>query len=105
MNTYVILRQGAWNSTQDLEQAASRSSRVGQEEMPDDVRWIRSYVVTDEHGKFGTVCVYQATSPGAVREHARRAGLPADEIIPVADMVVVNDDPVPTPVSPGANDS
>lgn len=97
MNTYVILRKGAWSCPDDLEKAASRSTRVGQEEMPQDVRWIRSYVVKDEEERLGTVCIYQATSPDAVREHARRSDLPADEVIPVVDTVVVNDDPAPTP--------
>jgi len=41
----------------------------------------------------GTVCVYQATSPEKIREHASRADLPADEIIPIADTVLVRPDP------------
>jgi hypothetical protein len=36
-----------------------------------------------------------ASSPEAVREHAQRAGLPADEVIPVADTVIVRPDPTP----------
>jgi hypothetical protein len=40
------------------------------------------------------VCIYEASSPEAIREHASRAGLPADEIIPIADVVVVRPDPV-----------
>jgi uncharacterized protein DUF4242 len=92
MNTYVILRRKFWARPEDLERSASISSRVGLEEMPNDVKWIRSYVVNEE-GKLGTVCVYQGTSPEAIREHARRVGMPADEVIPVGDLVVVNDDP------------
>lgn len=41
----------------------------------------------------GTVCIYQASSPEVIREHASRADLPADEIIPVADTVIVRRDP------------
>jgi uncharacterized protein DUF4242 len=41
----------------------------------------------------GTVCVYQATSPEAIRDHASRADLPVDEVIPVADTVLVRPDP------------
>lgn len=41
----------------------------------------------------GTVCVYQATGPEAIRDHASRADLPIDEIIPVADTVLVRPDP------------
>ena len=41
----------------------------------------------------GTVCIYEATSPDAIREHASRATLAADEIIPIADTVIVRPDP------------
>lgn len=92
MNTYVIFRRKFWARPEDLEKSASISSRIGLEEMPDQVKWIRSYVVKEE-GKLGTVCIYQGTSPEAIREHARRVGMPADEVIPVGDLVVVNDDP------------
>jgi hypothetical protein len=93
MNTYVILRRGGWADTGELEVAAGRSSRVGLEEMADQVKWIRSYVVEEPDGRVGTVCIYQATDEEAVREHACRSGLPADEVIPVADTVVINEDP------------
>ena len=61
--------------------------------MADDIRWIRSYVLEEGGGSVGTVCIYQATSPEAIREHASRASLPVDEIIPVADLVLVRPDP------------
>lgn len=93
MNTYVILRRSAWQSPEELEEAAGRSTQVG-EEMSDEVRWIRSYVLEEGAGAVGTVCIYQAVSPEAIREHASRALLAADEIIPVADTVVVRPDPV-----------
>lgn len=93
METYVILRRGAWSSAQELEQAAARSSKVGEEEMSEDIRWIRSYVLSEPDGRVGTVCIYQASSPQAIREHAERAQLAVDEIIPVADTVVVRADP------------
>lgn len=93
METYVILRRGAWGSAEELEQAAARSSKVGDEEMSEDIRWIRSYVLSEPDGRVGTVCIYQASSPQAIREHAARAQLAADEIIPVADTVVIRPDP------------
>ncbi len=62
--------------------------------MPDDIRWIRSYVLSESSGGLGTVCIYEASSPEAIREHASRADLPVDEIIPIADTVVVRPDPV-----------
>ena len=95
MDTFVILRRGAWADGADLEEAAARSKRVGDEEMSDDIRWIRSYVLAEPDGRVGTVCIYQATSPEALREHASRALLAADEIIRVADTVVVRPDPQP----------
>lgn len=95
MQTYVILRRSGWRSGAELEEAAARSTQVGNEEMPDEVRWIRSYVLDEGAGPVGTVCVDQATSPDAIREHARRADLPCDEIVPVADTVVVRPDPEP----------
>lgn len=93
MDTYLILRRSGWRSPEDLQEAAGRSKRVGDEEMSDDVRWIRSYVLEEDGGSVGTVCVYQATSPEAIREHASRADLPGDEVISVADTVVVRPDP------------
>ena len=97
MDTYVILRRGGWRSAEELEEAAARSTRVGNEEMPDDIRWIRSYVLEDQGG-LGTVCVYQASSPEKIREHAERADLPVDEIVKVADTVIVREDPAPAAV-------
>ena len=93
MDTYVILRRSGWRSPDDLQTAAERSTQVGDEEMSDDVRWIRSYVLEEGESTVGTVCIYQATSADALREHASRADLPIDEVIPVADTVLVRPDP------------
>ena len=97
MQTYVILRRRGWGSAPELQEAAARSSRVG-DDMADQVRWIRSYVLAEgDDGAVGTVCVYQAVSPEAIRAHAERAVLPVDEIVPVADTVIVRPDPEPVP--------
>lgn len=93
MDTYVILRRNGWRTADDLREAAARSTAEG-EKMPDDVRWIRSYVTAETDGTVGTVCVYQASSPEAIRRHAEAADLPVDEIVKVADTVVVRPDPV-----------
>ena len=93
MNTYVILRRNGWRTGADLERAAARSTEVGDGEMSNEVRWIRSYVVEEGDGSLGTVCIYQATDPEALRRHASLAELPADDIIPVADTVIVRPDP------------
>jgi uncharacterized protein DUF4242 len=97
MDTYVILRRGAWSSADELGVAAGRSKRVADEQMSDDIRWIRSYVLDEGDGRVGTVCIYEASSPEAIREHAKRADLAVDEIIPVADTVVIRPDPANAP--------
>ncbi len=96
MNLYVVLRRSGWRSPEDLAEAGARSTAVGAE-MTEDLRWIRSYVLEEGNG-LGTVCVYEATGPEAIRAHASQALLPVDEIIPVADTVVVRPDPVPETV-------
>ena len=92
METYVILRRNGWRTAEDLAAAAERSTAEG-ERMPDDVAWIRSYVLEEPDGSVGTVCVYQASSPEAIRRHAAAAELPVDEIVKVADTVIVRADP------------
>jgi Protein of unknown function (DUF4242) len=90
MDLYVILRRNGWRSAEELEEAAKRSTQVGDER--GDVRWIRSYVLEEPDG-LGTVCIYEADSEDALRRHAQDADLPADEIVKVADTVIVREDP------------
>lgn len=94
MQTYVIFRRSAWATGDDLGAAATRSTEEGNK-MPADIRWLRSYVLDEADGAIGTVCVYQASGPEAIREHARRVGMPADKIFAVADTVLVRSDPEP----------
>lgn len=93
MKVYAITRRGGWESPEQLEAAAQRSTAVG-EERPDEVRWIRSYILQEEDGRLGSVCIYEGADADAVRRHARDAELPCDEVVPVADTVVVREDPV-----------
>ena len=93
MNLYVILRRNAWATADDLEQAAARSAAEGDKD-DSGVRWIRSYVISETSGELGTVCIYEADSPEALRKHAGAVPMPADEVIPVVDTVVVRPDPV-----------
>lgn len=97
MKTYVILRRSGWRSPEELQEAAKRSTAVGDGEMKDEVRWIRSYVMDEEGGSLGTVCIYEATGPEAIRRHASLADLPVNEIVTVADTVIVRPDPEPRP--------
>lgn len=93
MQTYAILRRSGFRTPDVLKAAAARSTKVGNEDMPSDIRWIRSYVLAEPSGELGTLCIYQATSPAAIELHAQRAELPVDEIVPVADTVIVRADP------------
>jgi Nickel responsive protein SCO4226-like len=92
---YAIRRRGGWDSPEALQAAAERSRHVGDEQMSDDIRWIRSYVVHEPEGGLGTVCIYEASSSEKIREHASRADLPATEIFEIADTVLVRPDPAP----------
>jgi hypothetical protein len=94
METYLIVRRNGWRTADELQEAARRSTAEG-ERMADDVRWLRSYVVAEASGELGTVCIYEASSPETIRKHAYRAGLPVDEIVAVADIIVVRPDPQP----------
>jgi hypothetical protein len=93
MKLYTIRRPSRWANAEELSATAKRSLDVG-DEMSDDIRWIRSYVVQEPDGTLGTVCIYQASSPEKIREHAERVGMPALEILEIADTVIVRPDPV-----------
>ena len=79
MPRYIIERSVPGLSREELTAAGKRSVAV-LEDMP-HVRWIRSYV-SDIEGKI--YCEYDAPSPEAIREHARRAGVPVDRIAEIA---------------------
>ena len=93
METYVILRRSGWRTPGEQQAAAARSTEEA-DRTPDDIRWIRSYVLEEGQG-LGTVCIYEASSPEAIQAHADAAGLPVTEIIKVADTVIVRPDPAP----------
>ena len=94
MDLFAIRRRNEWRTPEDLEKTAAKSAEIGDGEMSDQVRWIRSYVVNDGDS-LGTICIYEAVSADALRDHAKRVGMPADEITPVADTVIVRPDPEP----------
>jgi len=93
MDLYGIVRRNGWASAGDLEEAAARSTAEG-DKPGSGIRWIRSYVLSEESGGLGTFCVYEAESPEAIRAHADAADLPVDEIVAIADTVIVRPDPV-----------
>lgn len=96
MKLFAILRRNGWSSPGDLREAAERSRAVGDGEMAGEIRWIRSYVLDEAGGGVGTICIYEAASEDAIRRHAAKAKLPVDEVIPIADAVVVRPDPPPS---------
>jgi hypothetical protein len=97
MDTYAIRRTNAWASPEEI--PAQRSKEIADDEFPADIRWIRSYVIAEDDGSLGSVCIYQASSPEAIRKHAERVGMPADQIWKVADTVVIRPDPVVAPAT------
>ena len=94
MNLYAIRRRDFWGTPEELQASAARSAEEG-DKPGSGVRWIRSYVVSEDSGGLGTFCIYEAESPEAIRAHAAAAVLPVDEIVPVADTVIVRPDPKP----------
>jgi thiamine biosynthesis protein ThiC len=95
MQLFMIRRRTAWQTPEELGATAERSKQVAADEFPDDIRWIRSYVVSESDGALGTVCIYEAANEQAVRDHAAKVDMPADEVLAVADTVVVRPDPEP----------
>jgi Protein of unknown function (DUF4242) len=63
------------------EQLAAVGSRVKTvcAEIP-GMQWIRSHLTADGKHSF---CEFEAPGAEACREHAQRAGLPVDEVIPI----------------------
>jgi hypothetical protein len=98
MDLYVIARRNGWASAEELKEAAARSAANGDKE-GSGVRWIRSYVIAEESGELGTMCIYEGESPEAIRAHAASVPMPADEVIPIVDTVIVRPDPAPAAIS------
>lgn len=92
MNLYIVRRPSTWANTQELEAGIARAARLTNREMSGRVRWIRCYVVNERDGRIGMFDVYEAQNEAAIREHARRAGLPGDEIYPVETTFIVRAD-------------
>lgn len=92
MALYIIRRHGVWASEAELEAASDESVRVG-EDMKDRLRWIRSYAVTEEHGRIGSACIYEASDRDALVEHGRRVGAPSEDIRMVRGGTIKRPDP------------
>ena len=92
---FAVLRRSGWRSASELDIAAYQSTTIINEDETEQVRWIRSYVLDEGGGTVGTVAIYEATGPEAIRRHARRAGLPMGEIVRVSTTLMVRPDPAP----------
>lgn len=77
LNTYVIEREipNAGNMSSDELKAASQESNAVIDELKPNIEWEHSYVV--DHKLY---CVYKARDTSFIREHAKRAGVPANSI-------------------------
>ena len=89
MQTFVVVRRGAWKTQEDVK-AARRRAASELERFEEVVRWLRSYEVEEIDGAIGSICLYEAVT---IRHHSAAAALPVDEILKVADVVVVRPDP------------
>ena len=95
METYLILRRSAWRDLDEAEEARERAAAES-ERLSELVEWRRSYTFAECDGALGSVCIYEAVSPEALRHHAATAVLPVDEIVKVVETVVVRPDPAAT---------
>ncbi|HEY6376296.1 MAG TPA: DUF4242 domain-containing protein [Edaphobacter sp.] len=71
---------GALSETQIRE--ISLRSLQALKEMGPQIQWLHSYVTEDK-----VYCVYLAPDEDTIREHARRAGMPADRISAVRRLI------------------
>lgn len=91
MDLYAIFRRPLC-PPEELE-AFDQRSRAELDRRTDQVRKIRSFVLEEDDGSVGTICVYEAVSPQAVREHADAADLPVHDIVKVSAVDVERPDP------------
>jgi hypothetical protein len=92
MKTYAIRRKTAWQDPDELGTVAELSKKVAASDFPEEIRWIRSYVIDEPDGRLGSICIYEASGPEAIRGHAEQVGMPADEILDIAEVVVIDAD-------------
>lgn len=75
MPRYMITRTLPPLSPEQLEAVRVKSAAVCNEM---GINWVRSHLTADGKHSF---CEYEAADEAAVREHARRAGIPVDSIV------------------------
>jgi Protein of unknown function (DUF4242) len=97
---YLVRRHRVGIDTAQIDRRLATARRIADEDMPRQLSWLHSYVLHEDGGALGTACLYQATDPGVLREHALRAGLNTAEIHPVFGRVVFRDEHDPSQPAP-----
>jgi len=92
VETYVVVRRHAWRTHPDALEAVERAN-LEATRLSEVVTWAQSHVIEETDGTIGSICVYEAVSPEAIRHHSDAAGLPVDEIVKIADPIVLRPDP------------
>ena len=84
MPNFVIEREipGAGKMTPEQIVEAAKNSLSVLRELGPQVQWLHSYVTDNK-----IYCVYWAPSEDFIKEHARRAGIPADRVSAVRRMM------------------
>jgi Nickel responsive protein SCO4226-like len=84
MPKFVIERDlpGASNWTETERREISQASVKVLRELGPQIQWIQSFVTDDK-----LYCVYLAPDEATIREHARRAGFPANRISAVRQLI------------------
>jgi hypothetical protein len=80
MPKFVIEREvpGAENLSDAQWREISQKSVKALKEIGPEIQWVQSYVTGDK-----VYCVYVAPDEATIREHAKRAGVPANKVSPV----------------------
>ena len=81
---YVIEREipGAGSLSEIQIREISLRSMQALKEIGPQIQWLHSYVTEDK-----VYCVYLAPDENVIRDHARRAGIPADRVSAVRRMI------------------
>lgn len=84
MPQFVIERQipGAGSLSEAEIREVSLRSLHALEEIGPSIQWLHSYVTEDK-----IYCVYLAPDESSIREHAKRAGIPANRVSMVRQLV------------------
>lgn len=84
MTQFVIEREipGAGSLSENQIREISLRSLETLHEMGPQIQWLHSYVTEDK-----VYCVYISPDEDSIREHARKAGIPADRISAVRRLI------------------